>query len=130
MQWRYPFTKIFSGNGFSYSWHRYWENIINQRRSNSVGQRSAIKIYPRGGPVNPINDELFKFIADESSSTSPTTSTRSYSSTEASIGKECMSPNDKYGQWYRGKLNVTRSGLPCQKWTDQYPNKHTRTASL
>ena len=27
---------------------------------------------------------------------------------------------------YRGTINVTMSGLPCQKWTEQTPHQHSR----
>lgn len=31
------------------------------------------------------------------------------------------------GRHYRGTQNKTRSGIPCQKWTSQSPNGHSRT---
>ena len=31
------------------------------------------------------------------------------------------------GQEYRGTVNVTASGIPCQAWIAQTPHKHSRT---
>ena len=39
---------------------------------------------------------------------------------------ECYS--DSLGQDYRGFVNVTNTGLTCQRWTRQSPHEHIRTA--
>ncbi|ORC91828.1 putative hepatocyte growth factor-like [Trypanosoma theileri] len=31
------------------------------------------------------------------------------------------------GEDYRGHLNITESGIPCQKWSEQYPHPHDTT---
>ncbi|OXB54307.1 hypothetical protein ASZ78_008303, partial [Callipepla squamata] len=39
----------------------------------------------------------------------------------------CYSGN---GQFYQGRANVTASGIPCQKWSDQAPHLHRRTPQV
>lgn len=34
---------------------------------------------------------------------------------------DCRNGN---GRYYLGTVNVTKSGLPCQRWDVQYPHKH------
>ena len=29
------------------------------------------------------------------------------------------------GRYYGGPVNVTEGGLACQRWSDQYPHRHT-----
>ncbi|NXP32474.1 MUSK kinase, partial [Leiothrix lutea] len=41
--------------------------------------------------------------------------------------RTCYSGN---GQFYQGTANVTASGIPCQKWSDQAPHMHRRTPPL
>ncbi|XP_070575319.1 uncharacterized protein [Ptychodera flava] len=38
---------------------------------------------------------------------------------------ECY--EDKNAIDYRGSVSLTREGIPCQKWTDQFPNMHHYT---
>ena len=43
---------------------------------------------------------------------------------------KCLGPEncwDDIQNEYRGPLQVTKSGLQCQKWTEQYPQEHSRT---
>ena len=35
-----------------------------------------------------------------------------------------MGDYDPLGQKYRGRINVTVSGLPCQRWELETPNDH------
>nr|XP_039259802.1 uncharacterized protein LOC120336240 [Styela clava] len=46
-----------------------------------------------------------------------------------SAGKEseCFSKEDK-GASYRGKIAVTKFSIECQRWDDQFPHEHSRTA--
>eukprot|EP00962_Isochrysis_galbana_P022732 scaffold6802_cov109-Isochrysis_galbana.AAC.5 len=44
-------------------------------------------------------------------------------------GKDCFHDapecyNKDNGADYRGTVNVTQSGLPCQRWSEQFPNTH------
>ncbi|XP_070563735.1 muscle, skeletal receptor tyrosine protein kinase-like [Ptychodera flava] len=34
------------------------------------------------------------------------------------------------GEYYRGKVNITESGLPCQSWSSQTPNMHDYTPDV
>ncbi|NXL23786.1 MUSK kinase, partial [Setophaga kirtlandii] len=43
------------------------------------------------------------------------------------ITRTCYSGN---GQFYQGTANVTASGIPCQKWSDQAPHLHRRTPQV
>ncbi|GCB64141.1 hypothetical protein scyTo_0013290 [Scyliorhinus torazame] len=43
-------------------------------------------------------------------------------------GKE-MCYNDN-GRFYQGSVNVTASGIPCQKWSQQAPHFHRRMPEL
>ncbi|OXB72916.1 UNVERIFIED_CONTAM: hypothetical protein H355_005383 [Colinus virginianus] len=43
------------------------------------------------------------------------------------ITRTCYSGN---GQFYQGWANVTASGIPCQKWSDQAPHLHRRTPQV
>ncbi|NXK75445.1 MUSK kinase, partial [Amazona guildingii] len=43
------------------------------------------------------------------------------------ITRTCYSGN---GQFYQGWANVTVSGIPCQKWSDQAPHLHRRTPQV
>ncbi|XP_067886737.1 muscle, skeletal receptor tyrosine-protein kinase [Heterodontus francisci] len=43
------------------------------------------------------------------------------------ITKMCYSDN---GRFYQGSVNVTASGIPCQKWNDQAPHFHRRMPEL
>ncbi|KAJ7417531.1 Muscle, skeletal receptor tyrosine protein kinase [Willisornis vidua] len=43
------------------------------------------------------------------------------------ITRTCYSGN---GQFYQGWVNVTVSGIPCQKWSDQAPHFHRRTPQV
>ncbi|XP_064902424.1 muscle, skeletal receptor tyrosine-protein kinase isoform X2 [Columba livia] len=43
------------------------------------------------------------------------------------ITRTCYSGN---GQFYQGWANVTASGIPCQKWSDQAPHWHRRTPQV
>ena len=37
-------------------------------------------------------------------------------------------PQRSDGADYLGKVATTESGFPCQRWSDQSPQQHTRTA--
>ncbi|XP_077966405.1 hepatocyte growth factor-like [Styela clava] len=52
-------------------------------------------------------------------------------STNTKKGKEseCFTKEDKGGS-YRGKITVTKSGIECQRWNEQHPHEHTRTAEV
>uniref|UniRef100_A0A1B0G058 receptor protein-tyrosine kinase n=1 Tax=Glossina morsitans morsitans TaxID=37546 RepID=A0A1B0G058_GLOMM len=41
--------------------------------------------------------------------------------TEDEISYDCRNGN---GRYYLGSVNVTKSGLPCQRWDSQHPHKH------
>ncbi|GCC29613.1 hypothetical protein chiPu_0008056 [Chiloscyllium punctatum] len=43
------------------------------------------------------------------------------------ITKVCYSDN---GRFYQGMVNVTASGIPCQKWSEQAPHFHRRMPEL
>ncbi|XP_038026824.1 muscle, skeletal receptor tyrosine-protein kinase isoform X4 [Anas platyrhynchos] len=43
------------------------------------------------------------------------------------ITRTCYSGN---GQFYQGWVNVTASGIPCQKWSEQAPHLHRRTPQV
>ncbi|XP_067839673.1 muscle, skeletal receptor tyrosine-protein kinase [Heptranchias perlo] len=43
------------------------------------------------------------------------------------ITKMCYSDN---GRFYQGSVNVTASGIPCQKWSEQVPHFHRRLPEL
>ncbi|PKU44338.1 skeletal receptor tyrosine-protein kinase [Limosa lapponica baueri] len=43
------------------------------------------------------------------------------------ITRTCYNGN---GQFYQGWANVTASGIPCQKWSDQAPHLHRRTPQV
>ncbi|XP_048476112.1 muscle, skeletal receptor tyrosine protein kinase-like [Rhincodon typus] len=43
------------------------------------------------------------------------------------ITKVCYSDN---GRFYQGLVNVTASGIPCQKWSEQAPHFHRRMPEL
>ncbi|XP_074850790.1 muscle, skeletal receptor tyrosine-protein kinase isoform X1 [Carettochelys insculpta] len=34
------------------------------------------------------------------------------------------------GRFYQGSVNVTTSGIPCQKWSEQVPHSHRRTPQV
>ena len=34
--------------------------------------------------------------------------------------------NFEQGQTYRGDVNITRSGVECQRWDEQLPHQHDR----
>ena len=36
--------------------------------------------------------------------------------------RSCIEPWDTNGSGYRGTVNVTVTGLPCQRWTEEEPN--------
>ena len=38
-------------------------------------------------------------------------------------GWDCLKNNNDIGRRYRGTINVTKSGLKCQRWDTNYPNK-------
>lgn len=46
----------------------------------------------------------------------------------AAAGPHCSNPTEAYyvddGRDYSGRVNVTESGIPCQAWTAQSPNRH------
>lgn len=37
---------------------------------------------------------------------------------------ECVRKNDPKGKKYFGTINVTKTGIPCQRWDSQTPHKH------
>ena len=37
--------------------------------------------------------------------------------------KECQSKNMS-GRDYKGRVNVTKDGVPCQRWNESEPHKH------
>lgn len=37
------------------------------------------------------------------------------------ISDDCRNGN---GRYYLGTMNVTKSGIPCQRWDTQHPHKH------
>ncbi|KAJ7408536.1 Muscle, skeletal receptor tyrosine protein kinase [Pitangus sulphuratus] len=43
------------------------------------------------------------------------------------ITRACYSGN---GQFYQGWVNITASGIPCQKWSEQAPHLHRRTPQV
>ena len=38
------------------------------------------------------------------------------------VSVECYAGD---GRYYGGPVNVTEGGLACQRWSDQYPHRHT-----
>lgn len=34
------------------------------------------------------------------------------------------------GRWYQGTVNVTRTGIPCQRWDSQSPHTHNRPPTV
>lgn len=36
----------------------------------------------------------------------------------------------KYGRWYNGTVNVTKSGHQCQAWDQNFPQVHDRSPSV
>ena len=38
----------------------------------------------------------------------------------------CGTEGIKKQEDYRGTINVTQSGTPCQKWSEQTPHQHSR----
>ncbi|EDW08468.2 tyrosine-protein kinase transmembrane receptor Ror2 [Drosophila mojavensis] len=40
---------------------------------------------------------------------------------ESEVSYDCRNGN---GRYYLGSMNVTKSGIPCQRWDTQYPHKH------
>lgn len=43
---------------------------------------------------------------------------------------ECLGKLDMKGVQYRGKVSVSESGLTCQRWDSQFPNKHNYDLNL
>lgn len=37
---------------------------------------------------------------------------------------ECVRKNDPKGKKYFGTINVTKTGIPCQRWDSKTPHKH------
>ncbi|XP_002062974.3 tyrosine-protein kinase transmembrane receptor Ror2 [Drosophila willistoni] len=40
---------------------------------------------------------------------------------ESEVSYDCRNGN---GRFYLGTMNVTKSGIPCQRWDNQHPHKH------